>query len=414
LKRRAEVLTNKIEVSPVSQFIEKYNNTFSMKVFGMPHLATRSMHTIIGLRLSGVIIHFDGSECDCRDSSIIMQDSGTGKKGAIEFVEQVAEGLGFDYRRRSTITSAGAIGTLDIQETIDETSCKVKKPVVVEGDLKNLPLLTCDEADSIFYARADNFGSDLLTNLCDSQDTHNKISKRMAHGEVPTFESHTSLFFTTTVPASINPRWFTKGLFQRFGIAIKTVELQEYCDIRDQIIRSAGNFLDPAPKIAELVNDLKSMPIPTDFHISPTIREEILTYCYKLDQTLRDFHDTTLEKKAKTFTNRRDIKMVVYACHHAFLDKRDYLDSSDTLYAFGVSAESWRDILNFLSQAKKVPSCSNSILDLMSDLKARSTLEIREALSQWTETNVRTNLSILTHKKELERIDRDLYRKKES
>lgn len=163
----------------------------------MPHLATRTLHTTIGLLLRDVKFHYRDGCSDLRDSTIVQQDSGTGKKPAIEFVEEIARHLDFSVRRRSSITSAGAIGTLfEKKGGIFET----------QGDLRVFDLITCSEADSILYTPMDKFGNDLLTNLCESQDPNNVISKRLARGEITPFTSKSSLFLTTTIPTKINLR----------------------------------------------------------------------------------------------------------------------------------------------------------------------------------------------------------------
>ena len=394
------------------KFIQEWNDAFSLKVFQMPHLAKRCLHTIVGLMLRDVKLCFQGSYTDLRDSSIIMQDSGTGKKPTIEFLEGIAKKLGFKFRRRSTITSAGAVGTVVIEDIIDsDTNCKIKAPVVVDGDLKTLDLLTCSEADSILYSRIDAFGNDLLTNLCDSQDAENQISKKLANGEVEPFTSKTTLFLTTTVPKTINPRWFEKGLFQRFGISIKTISFEQYQDIRNEIFNNLGKGSDSTKTIDDLVTSLKVRPIPKHFEISEEIKGKLLEKAKLLDQMLIDLKNPEIQATLKSFTNRRDLKLVVYACHHAWLDERNELNGSDVEYAFEVSRESWNDILNFIGhKTSEVKSCREAILGLMADGKTRKTDDIAKSLPTFKRNNIYWSLSNLKDEGKLAYPERDTYR----
>jgi len=392
-------------------FITEWNTVFGQKVFDMPHMATRALHTTIGLILKDVNVHFKGSYTDLRDSSIVMQDSGTGKKPTIEFLEEVVECLGLEFRRRSTITSAGAVGTIVIEDVIDpETGCKQRQGIVVFGDLKNLDLITCSEADSILYSKIDSFGNDLLTNICDSQDPKNLISKKLANGEVKPFTSHTSFFLTTTIPSAVNPRWFEKGLFQRFGISIKRVNFDKYQEIRDSLITAVGEEVDLSSEIKQLAEALKSKNVPEKFEFAPEIRSGFLEKARLLDKTLTDLKNSAILNSLKSFTVRRDLKMITYACHHAWLDERSKLTIKDIDYAYEVSSESWRDVLNFVCRnASTTQSCPNAILSVMSDGKLRSIDEIREKLKGFSDENIRYSLSVLVKSRMLNHPQRTHY-----
>lgn len=319
-----------VRVPPIGadDLIAEWNKAFKAKVRLMPHLAVRSLHTIVGLCLSHVTIEYRGDRTDLRDSSIVMQDSGTGKKPTIQFVEEVAGFLGFSYRRRSNITPAGALGTIRL---------KNGEPVEITGDLKTFDLVTCAEADNILYTRIDSFGNDLLTNICESQDTENKISRRLAEGEVGPYSSKTSLFLTTTVPqALVNPRWLEKGLFQRFGIAIKEVPIETYKAVRDELVDTVGEPCEVGDKaVQELAKELhrkRSACATPKFVFSAEVKEAIKEEGHSLDKMLEDMRNETLISKTKSFTIRRDLKMITYACHHAWLDNRQKLNEADVEY----------------------------------------------------------------------------------
>lgn len=398
-----------VRVPPVSadDFIYEWNEVFNAKVRLMPHLAVRSLHTIVGLCLSHVVIDYRGDRSDLRDSSIVMQDSGTGKKPTIEFVEKMASLLGYRYRRRSSITAAGAIGTIRLRKDKCEE---------IEGDLKKYDLVTCAESDSLLYQKIDPYGNDLLTNICESQDSENVISRRLAEGEVQPYASNTSLFLTTTVPPGlINPRWLEKGLFQRFGIAIKEVPIGTYKAVRDELVESVGEPCDTSDKaVEELAKELKrkrSACATPKFTFPREVKDEIREQCHRLDKMLEDLSPTIIDR-LKSFTVRRDLKMITYACHHAWLDNRQQLTTADVKYGFSVSQQSWNDILNFISRkASKVISCGEAIVQLLKDGNVRATADFYKALGdRFNKENIRYFLSQLANKGMIQRLEKDQYK----
>ncbi len=398
-----------VRVPPLNadDFISEWNDTFSTKVRMMPHLAVRSLHTIVGLCLNQVTIEYRGDCTDMRDSSIIMQDSGTGKKPTIEFVEKMADLLGYSYRRRSNITASGAIGTVRL---------KKEKSEEIEGDLKKYDLVTCAEADSILYQKIDSYGNDLLTNICESQDPGNTISRRLAEGEVKPYTSNTSLFLTTTVPPGlINTRWFEKGLFQRFGIAIKEIPHETYKAVRDELVDSVGESCKRnETAVIELARELKRKRdncYTPKFTFSQSVKDEIKGKCHSLDKMLEEIKNENILRITKSFTIRRDLKMITYACHHCWLDNRQELSTADVDYGFGVSQQSWHDILNFVGRkTTKVTTCGEAIVQLLGDGKTRATADFYKELgNKFSKENIRYHLSQLASKNAIKRIDKDQY-----
>ena len=385
-----------------SQFINQYNSVFSRKVFQMPHFATRSLHTVIGILLRDVQVYFGGSNIDLRNSSIVMQSSGAGKQPTIEFILEIVKHFGIDFRPRKMITSAGAVGTI-----VDGKE--------VPGDLKKLDLIVCAEGDSILYPQMDRFGGDLLTDLCISQDANNSITKRLAAGEIEPYTSKTSFFITTTVPVRINPRWVEKGLFQRFGMNIKDVEIPVYQGVRNEVVDKIGEKDDLSGDIEVLAAILTLKPIPKEFIFSKKIKEEIKAKAQVLDKVLIDFTKPYVKTTAKTFTIRRDLKMIVYACHHAFLDNRNEINSEDVNYAYNISSGSWQDILSFIGREPcTVKSCSQAILNLINngaDEETWNTEFLVPKLPDFTYENIKQQLSYLNARGEIQRIERGLYKK---
>jgi hypothetical protein len=392
------------EISEADAFIERWNTVFAERVFQMPHLATRTLHTTIGMMLRDKIIYYLDDCVDLRNSSIVLQDSGTGKKPTLDFIEEMATELDFICRRRSSITSAGAIGTL----------CEKKGEILEsEGDLKLYDLLTCAEADSILYSRTDEYGNDLLTNLGQSQETKNLISKRLAKGEIKPFISNASLFLTSTVPPILNPRWFHKDIFQRLGVNIKVVPHSVYKEVRDEVIDSLGKKAGSPSGVKELAEHLKNLKIPTeDFVFTSEIRNQIKEKGHLLDKKLEDLNSLKVLEQCKSFTVRRELQMAVYACHHSWLDGRIELNKEDVEYACKVSFESWNDVLNYVgTKASTLETCRNAIINLMSDGKPRSLGDMHKDLPQFNYGNIKQYATVLFEQKLLVRTERGIYQK---
>ena len=369
-------------------FIEQWEKACETKIIDMPKLVRRAMHTIVGILLKDTTMNFNAQKIDMRDSSTIFQTSGSGKKLIMEIVEDMATRLKIKWARRSSITSAGAVGTIRLD--------KDKKAVSIYGDLKNYDLITCSEADSILFTKIDQHGNDLLTNLCESQDHGGIISKRLAIGSLDQYTSTTSLFFTTTVPFMFQKRWLKKGYIQRVSCEINIVPFPVYVKIRNNIFRNAGIKSSNGEPFRELAKILLEKKVPKSFTSTPAINEKFLKYAQKLDEVLIKLKQTEVMEILKSFTIRRDQKMMVYACHHAFLDERDTLEQADLKYAFDLALDSWRQKIDFIGVKRSlVKTCKDSILGFVEEGEEWTVQQIIAKIPHFTKTNIRSQLSRL-------------------
>ena len=78
-----------ISGSKADDFIQQWKNRFSAKCKQNPHLSLPTMHNVIGVILRYVKIYYGAEYIDLRTSLLAIQDSGTGKKPAMEFAEIV-------------------------------------------------------------------------------------------------------------------------------------------------------------------------------------------------------------------------------------------------------------------------------------------------------------------------------------
>jgi hypothetical protein len=338
--------------SKASAFIEDWKRRFEKKCKLNPHLVLPVMHSVIGAILREVRIHYDAENVDMRTSLLVIQDSGTGKKPAMEFSEKIVQGVLPDFvvKRRSNLTSAGAVGTLTEAEIIEPTSkTKIKTYIPVYGDLKTTDFLSISEAGSLLETKMDQFGNDLLRNICESQDTDNKISKKLAKGEVPEFTSKTVLSLWTVPPSNINKLVTQTGLIQRFIPVFKTVTLSEYKSLRTEIISSLGQEVDEASNIQPVVDILKNKPLIDKFHFGSDTKKAICSKALVLDGILLDVGAEYVDR-LKSFTVRRDLLMAKLAAQHAWLDERSNVEPEDVEYAFKLLEELWISMLDFFKE----------------------------------------------------------------
>lgn len=184
-----------------------------------------------------------------------------------------------------------------------------------------------------------------------------------------------------------------------------------YQGVRDEITATRKK-VEVSTNIKQLAETLKSKVVPEKFDFSKTIKNKIHEKAHSLDQILIELRNPQILKLTKSFTIRRDLKMITYACHHAFLDNRKEINSQDVNYGFEVSLQSWNDILNFVGRkTSEIESCSDAVLRLMNDGKIRSTGEIAEALDQFKAGNISYTLSTLTSKGLLNKLERNQYQK---
>lgn len=323
------------------EFIEEWKKRFALKCKLNPHLALPTLHNVLGVILRDSKIHYGAEYTDLRTSLLVIQDSGAGKKPAMEFAESIVQGVlsKCAIARRSSLTSAGAVGTL--------IETKMKTYIPVYGDLKNIDYLVVSEAGSLLETKMDPYGNDLLRNICESQDTNNKISKKLAKGEIPPFTSKTVLSLWTVPPPNVSTLITRSGLIQRFIFVFKSVSLDEYEVLSDEILSSIGTKVDEKANVQPLIDTLKQKPIIDEFTFQEYTKHLILEKKKLFDEILVDAGEKFV-KELKSFTVRRDLLMVKLAAQHAWLDQRNNVEPVDIEYAFEISEELWNNLLAFV------------------------------------------------------------------
>lgn len=335
--------------SKAEAFVEQWKNRFAAKCKQNSHLSLPAMHNVIGTILRDVKIHYGAEYIDLRTSLLVIQNSGTGKKPAMEFAESVVTSVlpEIVVKRRSMLTSAGALGGLKPEMVEDmETGQKVSREVPVKGDLEIVDYLSVSEAGSLLECKPDQWGNDLLRNICESQDTNNKMSRRLKDGEVPEFTSKTVLSLWTVPPANISTLVTRSGLIQRFIPVFKTVSMAEYRSLRTEIISSLGEEVDESSNIQPLVDILRNKPIINHFLYGGDTKAAICARADALDEILLDIGAEYVDR-LKSFTIRRDLLMVKLATQHAWLDERCKVEPKDVEYAFELMQELWTSMLDF-------------------------------------------------------------------
>lgn len=275
--------------SKADLFIEQWKASFKNKCKRNSHLMLPVLHNVIGAILRDVKIYYDSEWFDLRTSLLVIQDSGTGKKPTMEFIEAVVAGVlpNFKVKRRRNITSAGAIGSIRTEKVVDEkTGATYTQAVPIKGDLEELDFIFYSEAGSLLESRPDDWGNDLLRDICESQDADNKLSKRLKDGEIPEFSSQTILSLWTVPPNNISTLVTKTGLIQRFIPVFKSVPFDEYRNVRTEIISRLGVKIEAENNVKPLIDALKAKPMVTEFTFSEDTRRTIIEKSKKLDEVL--------------------------------------------------------------------------------------------------------------------------------
>jgi len=410
---KPKFLTIDKRLDSADEFIAEWHRLFGKRVYNMPHLSTRSLHTTVGVRLRKSLVTYDKNFIDCRDSTLGMQTSGTGKEPTIVFTRKMVSYFP-DVRieqtvRRKNITSAGATGTISDSK-------------FVRGDLQDYLFIACAEADSLFNARIDSFGNDLITDLCVSQDPTGIISKKLAGGSIPEYHSESSLFLMTTIPPAVNARWITKGLFQRFSVVVKKISAEVCQDTANKIIDNLNVIKQDENVDADmeiLMSTMSAMPVPENFEIpytmKPLLKKKVGLLVGKIREWTPKIPRKDLRDSLNSFIIRNTLNMIKYACHHAFLDCRNFVTAEDVEYAYPIADECWTDVLRlFEMQPSQVRRGANkAILELMNDFKKRTLSEIhRDLHEEFTHDNIKVTSQNLYKNGELDRVERGVYQRK--
>lgn len=349
IEQPADVLVQTTESSKADGFIKEWKIRFELKCKRNPHLVLPVLHTVIGAILRDTRVYYDAESFDLRTSLLVVQDSGTGKKPAMEFTEAVIKGVlpKFRVKRRRTITSAGALGALKNEEATDSaTGSKVTKTVPIKGDLEEVDFISVSEAGSLLETRQDQWGNDLIRDICESQDTNNKLSRRLRDGEVPEFTSKTILSLWSVPPTNISTLVTRSGLIQRFIPIFKIVPFKEYQELRDELVSRMGIKVDEEANVQPLIVALKNKPVIREFEFNPETREAIIKKGESLDEMLLDAGADYVER-LKSFTVRREVLLTKLAVHHAWLDERKSVEPLDVEYAFDLLKGLWESMLEF-------------------------------------------------------------------
>jgi hypothetical protein len=342
-----------LTVSKAEKFINEWKTRFANKCKQNSHLALPALHNVLGAILRDVQLPYGSEYVDLRTSLLVIQDSGTGKKPAMEFIESIVTQVLplFRVKRRSMLTSAGALGGLTLEQVTDEKTGKtVSQQVPVKGDLEEVDFLLVSEAGSLLECKPDQWGNNLLRNICESQDTNNKMSRRLKEGEVPEFTSRTVLSLWTVPPENISLLVTRSGLIQRFIPVFKSVSLQEYKSLREEIVANLGEKIDESANIKPLVDALKNKPVMLTFSFGSDTKAAISAKAAALDEVLLDAGGADFVDRLKSFTVRRDLLMVKLAVQHAWLDERSSVEPCDIEYAFTIMQGLWVSMLDFFSE----------------------------------------------------------------
>jgi len=151
------------------------------------HLHKAASLSLIGQSLRDVFLVSDNTKIDCRIHPFVIQDSGSGKNGAFNFMAAVAKEAGMNFFKEGTTSTAGIMGTVDQDGTVDP------------GNLAGNGFLAWKEAQTLVKSANKQHSDDILEVINMALDPSGQVSKSLSGGKLE-YSSRTSMFSTTYPP----------------------------------------------------------------------------------------------------------------------------------------------------------------------------------------------------------------------
>lgn len=292
------------------------------------------MFVLLGQAMIGQIIPILNQEIDNRIHCLVIQKSGSGKGPAFKFMEKIAELAGMSMTIRSSVTSAGLIGTI------------APNGDVIPGDAFYYNIIAFEEARTIFRASQMLHSCDLIENINQILDPAGVIEKRMAHGVI-SYRSTTSLF-GSTYPIKSEPVYIDSGFLPRMLVLYRDIDSKFYYDVLDWVFCNIGkrvSFKEEKMKLlANTLREIRNMP---EFDFEFTARR-----CYKnITKLLKDIsseYDEAVVSRAEPFISRIGINAVKMSTCMAVLYEKRNVSVEDIERISTLVEYSWRGILNYI------------------------------------------------------------------
>lgn len=216
-------------------FFETYMRHASKTSYYNEHLHRAASLALIGQALKDVFLVSDNTKIDCRIHPFVVQDSGSGKNGAFNFMSTVARQAGMNFYKEGTTTTAGIMGT-------------VKRDGEVQpGNLAGSGFVAWKEAQTLIKSANQQHSDDIIEVINMALDPSGDVSKSMAGGKLE-YSSRTSMFSTTYPPEPDGQvDLIHQGFLPRMLFLYKNIPPSQYDKINDKRDRGlpSGDKLGP-------------------------------------------------------------------------------------------------------------------------------------------------------------------------
>jgi hypothetical protein len=168
-------------------FFETYMEHAEKTSYYNEHLHRAAALSLISQSLKDVFLVSDNTKIDCRIHPFVIQDSGSGKNGAFNFMGAVANEADMDFFKEGTTSTAGIMGTVK------------RSGEVMPGKLEGDGFLAWKEAQTLIKSANQTHSDDIIEVINMALDPSGDVSKSLAGGTL-SYSSRTCLFCTTYPP----------------------------------------------------------------------------------------------------------------------------------------------------------------------------------------------------------------------
>lgn len=355
------------------EFFDTYMEHAEKTSYYNEHLHRAGCLSLIGQSLSNVFLVSDNTKIDCRIHPFVIQDSGSGKNGAFNFMDAVATRAGMDFYKEGTTSTAGIMGTVQ------------RSGEVMPGNLEGSGFVAWKEAQTLIKSANQTHSDDIIEVINMALDPSGSVSKSLAGGKLE-YNSRTSMF-STTYPPEPNGQvdLIHTGFLPRMLFLYKKIPATQYDRInnrRDEGLPKGDkmgqidriDYKDDVQKLANTLNyieqqvnkhgrslDKDADPFAlthNDIHYFREVEEGAsMNTAYMFDE-LKDNYSYRVQQEVKPFKTRMfDLTYKISAAMAAV----DY-DEENDIYVSRVIKQRHVDMAH-----KVVRECWKSIFDFVED-----------------------------------------------
>jgi len=343
----------KIFKSEADKIIDAYIDVFSSYSFKNLLYGKISLHVVLGQILSNKVCYRMGSRIiDPRIHMFLIKPQGSGKGSGYGFVDRLTSDLNINFQKLTESTDAGLIGTIKYNK-------KTNQEEIIHGLLRDADIIGMEEA-SVLLDFTSEFSKKNMTYMQITmnalEDSSCFVSKKLG-SELIEFKPHASFVLMSYPPDNLVEKILKTGFFDRLVPIFEDVTLE---DRLDTIRRMSENINISPVKQTELkqkYNDLleKLVLINQRFgkdssgamkivKIDDDIHQKMISVIEEFAMKILDVSPKAREK-LEHFISRLYEILLKFAIHHAILDGRLYLDTSDVLYARLIYLPIWQNLI---------------------------------------------------------------------